>query len=259
MDNKEKIRLEGFKWSRGDSLKWFEVLGEYQVRSFLENANEGSLLDLACGDGTLTKKFTDHFRRIVGVDASKDQIAKAEANYKGVEFDASLIEEWERDEKFDNIALILILEHLKDPVAVLKRVKSFLKPRGKIIAQVPNAFSMNRKLGRLMGILKDDYELTDWDKNEAGHRRCYTMKALIKDFNDAGLEVTSKGGVFFKIFSSPQMEWLLNEGKWNEGLEGWDGKDKSVDYRKEFLEASYRIGKDYPEECNVLYACGEVK
>ena len=109
--------------------------------------------------------------------------------------------------------------------------------------------------------LADEYELSPFDKNIAGHRRSYDMAALIKDFEDAGLEVIKTGGVFYKMLSTPQMNWILEDGHWDEGGFGWGrvGEENTKDWRKAFCDACYQYGKQRAEDCNVIYAIGQIK
>ncbi len=56
-------------WQREQSA-WYATLGRYQVRAVREVARGASLLDLACGDGSLTALMAANFGRVVGVDGA---------------------------------------------------------------------------------------------------------------------------------------------------------------------------------------------
>jgi 2-polyprenyl-3-methyl-5-hydroxy-6-metoxy-1,4-benzoquinol methylase len=252
----EKARQESLEWERGESYQWYEILGRFQVQSVLEVGKPPSLLDLACGDGLLTAQFCRHFSRVVGVDASSAHIKKARERCPQADFYVSMIEEIETDEKFDTVAMLCLLEHVVDPVEVLRSATIHLKPGGRVIAQVPNALAINRRIGRLMGVIENEYELSQWDIEVAAHRRYYDMQSLVTDFTKAGLNVISTGGIFYKILSTPQMEWFLKNGLWDSDEFGWGGADKLKDWRWEFCKACYKVGKEKPEDCNIIYVCG---
>jgi hypothetical protein len=148
-----------------------------------------------------------------------------------------------------------ILEHVIDPVFVLQKAASFLNEGGKLIVHVPNAHAINRKIAVLMGTLETCEELSPFDIDVAGHRRYYTLTSLESDIVKAGLKIEATGGVFFKTLSTPQMDWFLNNGLWEEGGFGWGrvGGEKR-DWRAEFCRACYEIGKERPEDCNIIYA-----
>ncbi len=253
----EKILQEGFSFARSVNYSQYnKVLAYYQTVSCIENSKGSSVLDLACGDGTITAIFRRHFKRVVGVDASSVHLAKARKLAPDVEFYECLIEELELVERFDSVFMLNILEHVQDPVRVLQKAASFLRENGILIVQVPNASAINRKIAVIMSTLKNCEELSPFDIKVAGHRRSYTLKSLAKDIEKAGLHVTKTGGIFYKMLSTPQMDWFLTNGLWEEGGFGWGriGGEKK-DWRAEFCRACYEIGKDRSEDCNIIYAC----
>ncbi len=255
----EKERQQEFPWSRSKyHVCYNEYLAHYKIKSCLEQAAGSSLLDLACGDGMLTELAAGQFERVVGVDASSDHLVKARERLPNATFHDCLIEDLETDEKFGTVLLLDILEHLQDPVLVLKKAASFLEPGGRLIAHVPNAHGINRKLAVLMGTLESCEELSPFDIEIAGHRRYYTTATLLQDFVQAELKVVANGGIFLKMLSTAQMDWFLENGLWDEGGFGWGrvgGPDKN--WRDEFCRASYELGKERPEDCNIIYACAE--
>ncbi len=254
----EKERQESFPWERSKyHTDYNSVLAHYKVVSCLEHVKGGSLLDLACGDGLMTAMFAEHFDRVVGVDASGVHVAEARRRLPSASFFESLIEDFEIDEKFDAVFLLDILEHVIDPVAVLKKAAGFLASGGVLIAHVPNAVAINRRLAVLMGTLTSCQELSPFDIQIAGHRRSYEMSTLVADMEKAGLRVKETGGIFYKMLSTPQMDWFLKNGLWEEGGFGWGrvGEEKSRDWKAEFCRACYELGKQQPEDCNIIYAC----
>jgi 2-polyprenyl-3-methyl-5-hydroxy-6-metoxy-1,4-benzoquinol methylase len=256
--NDEKIRQENFPWQRSKyHTDYNSVLGHFKVLSCLEHACGESLLDLACGDGLITSMFSTHFQNIVGVDASSVHIAEARKRLPTARFYDSLIEDFEIEEKFDSVFLLDILEHVADPISVLRKAANFLAEDGILIAHVPNAQAINRRLAVLMGTLLSCDELSPFDIQVAGHRRAYNLDTLVRDVLSAGLRVTTSGGIFYKMLSTPQMDWFLKHGLWGEGGFGWGrvGAEKEKDWKAEFCRACYEIGKEQPNDCNIIYIC----
>lgn len=253
----EKALQESFPWARSQVFSSYNnILAFYQARACLEYARGESLLDLPCGDGTLTAMMASRFRRVVGVDASGKHLDLARKTLPGAEFHEALIEEFETDERFDTVSMINILEHVVDPVAVLRKAADLMSEGGVLLVHVPNAYAINRRLAVLMGTLTDCEELSPFDIQVAGHRRSYSRATLCSDIEKAGLRVNATGGVFYKSLSTPQMDWFLKNGPWKEGGFGWGrvgGPER--DWRAEFCRASYELGKQYPEDCNIIYAC----
>ena len=152
--------------------------------------------------------------------------------------------------------MLNVLEHVVDPVQVLHKAASLLSDDGILLLHVPNANAINRRLAVLMGTLTECEELSPFDIEIAGHRRSYTQETLRADIDKAGLNIRATGGVFYKSLSTPQIDWFLNSELWDEGGFGWGrvGAEKK-DWKAEFCRASYELGKQHPEDCNVIYAC----
>lgn len=257
----EKSRQEEFPWERSKfHTDYNAVLGHYKVVSCLEHARGRSLLDLACGDGLMTAMFSKRFERVVGVDASSKHVTEARKRLPSATFHDSLIEDFETDEKFDTVLLLDILEHVVDPVAVLRKAASFLGKDGVLIAHVPNANAINRRLAVMMGTLTSCDELSPFDLQIAGHRRSYEMHTLVADVEAAGLKVGETGGIFYKMMSTAQIDWFLKNGLWEEGGFGWGrvGEEKSKDWKAEFCRACYELGKQQPTDCNIVFACASL-
>ncbi len=259
--HEELIRQEAIPWERGKFFRAYEnVLGYYIVQSVLEHMRPPSLLDLACGNGLLTNMLVPHFSRVVGVDASSVSIAKAREQYPNIEFVHALAEEYHANEGFTTITMLNLLEHVVDPVVLLSSVAANLAPDGVLNVNVPNALAANRRIAKLMGTLQDEYELSPFDINVAGHRRYYDMQMLVNDIEAAGLRVVARGGIFYKMLSSAQLNWFLEHGLWDEGGFGWGrvGAEKAKDWRQVFCDACYEFGKEHPEDCNLIYVVAQV-
>jgi len=258
----EKSRQEEFPWERSKfHTDYNAVLGHYKVVSCLEHARGRSVLDLACGDGLMTAMFNERFDRVVGVDASSKHIQEARRRLPSARFYECLIEEFELEEKFDTVLLLDILEHVVDPVAVLRKAANFLSEDGVLIAHVPNANAINRRLAVLMGTLTSCHELSPFDLQIAGHRRTYELDTLAGDLRAAGLHVSQTGGIFYKMLSTAQIDWFLKNGLWQDGGFGWGrvGEEGKKDWKAEFCRACYELGKQHPTDCNIVFACATLR
>lgn len=257
MSEDEKLRQEQFPWARSSTYgEYNAMLGFYQASACLEHARGTSLLDMPCGDGALTEIMAPYFKRVVGVDASAAHLAAAKRRLPDVTFCHELIEDLDLSEKYDTVTMLNVLEHVVDPVFVLQKAAGFLARDGVLIVHVPNAQAVNRKLAVLMGTLESCDELSPFDINVVGHRRSYEMRSLCADIEKSGLKIVSTGGVFYKMLSTPQMDWFLKNGLWDEGGFGWGRVGaEHRDWKSEFCRACYEYGKEHPEDCNVIYAC----
>ena len=98
------------------------------------------VLDIACGTGYGSQMLrTSGAASVVGVDKFPIVIQYARQNYQiqGIEFVCVDAEEFEWPEQFDTVISFETLEHLPNPDKFLGRVRSLLRPEGKLLLSVP--------------------------------------------------------------------------------------------------------------------------
>jgi 2-polyprenyl-3-methyl-5-hydroxy-6-metoxy-1,4-benzoquinol methylase len=105
------------------------------------------VLDIGGGTGWIPDvlKKTDKrvsFVQIVDIDPA----SKGIANAKGHAYFEGTIEEFTTDKKFDLILMLNLIEHVADPLAVLKKAESLLYPGGIIVVKTPNTNSLDARL-----------------------------------------------------------------------------------------------------------------
>lgn len=199
------------KYNFGTSTGFYSKILRVTYKTLSEYFNGSSCLELGCADGEGTKILAEYFDRVLAVDGSIRQLnlAKKRVKNMNVEFLHSYFEKLSIKEKFDTIMIAHVLEHVDDPIAILKKAKKLMKRDGVLIIDVPNANSIHRQVGVLMGLLKDAHELNESDRS-VGHKRVYDLQSLLKDINASGLSVVNTGGVFIKSLSNDQLEKILS-------------------------------------------------
>ncbi|MDH5216541.1 MAG: class I SAM-dependent methyltransferase [Gammaproteobacteria bacterium] len=189
-----------------------------------------SLLELGLGHGFTASIFNTACDKQVIVEGSQVVINLFRKNYP--DFPATLIpdyfETFDTSERFDVIIMGFILEHVDDPGLLLERYKKILKPDGKIFIAVPNAKSMNRRLGFEMGIIDDIYSLNANDL-ALGHKRQFCRDTLRKLIADHGYRVVHEEGIYLK----PLPLGIL----------------KTVPDFEANLQAMLKVGIDFPDLC----------
>jgi 2-polyprenyl-3-methyl-5-hydroxy-6-metoxy-1,4-benzoquinol methylase len=199
----------------------------------LEHAKGPNGLELGCASGVMTKILAEHFEKLVVVDGSEYYIGDLRKNFArgNIEYYVSLFEEFETREKFNTIIMAHILEHVADPVGLLRKSRNWLGKDGAIHIIVPNATSLHRRIGKIMGLLDTLNDFSEKDR-QLGHMRVYDIKTLVTHIELAGLHVELLEGIFLKPLSNEQMK-------------GWD---------RRLLEAFFVVGKEMPEYCSEIYA-----
>lgn len=209
-------------------LKWYPE----RIAALTRGAR--SLLELGLGHGITVNAFNPHFGRHVVVDASPAVIANFRERYPDsrVEVVESYFESFNVEEQFDVVVFGYILEHVDDPVRVLRHFRQFLAPGGRMFATVPNAEVLNRRLGHLAGMLPDMQELSEHD-HLLGHKRYYTADSFRADLEEAGYRVLRLEGIYLKPLTTRQMI--------------------SLELDPRIIDALCEIAVDYPElSCGML-------
>jgi SAM-dependent methyltransferase len=192
------------------------------------------VLEMGCATGELTSLMTSHATRYDVVEGSARNVAVASERVPDARFFTSLWEDFEPVERYSDILLVCALEHVIDPVDILRRAAAWLRPRGRVHIVVPNADSFHRQVGVEMGILGRRDELSESD-HRIGHRRVYDLDGVVADVRRAGLAPVHWQGIFLKILSNRQML-------------GWSW---------ELIRALHQVGQRYPAQCAELYVAAE--
>lgn len=128
-----------------------EWLDKRAFRRFLKNIPGDNLnvLDIGGGSGWLAGLLRDVDPRIrntqvVDIDAG----ARSLAERAGHSFFCGLIEDFASDDRYHAILMLNLIEHVVDPVAVLKRAGELLAPGGRIYVKTPNFRALDAKLFR---------------------------------------------------------------------------------------------------------------
>ena len=222
---------------QGDNLYNFDnelLLTWYPRRVLQHSGTASSLLELGLGHGYTTEIFSRHYPRHLVLEGSSAVISNFRDKHPvcSAEIVQTYFESFETEERFEVIVMGFILEHVDDPVLILRRFREFLVPGGRIFLAVPNAEVMNRRLGCLAGMLKDVTKLSEND-HLLGHKRYYTVNTLRGDLQQAGYSVTRLEGIYLKPFTTSQIVSLNLDPK--------------------VFDALCMLGIDYPElSCGIL-------
>ncbi len=113
------------------------------------------VLDLGCRSGAVTRHFVEG-NEVVGLDVDRAALQKAAAY--GIEPVVGDVEEPLpfADGSFDVVVAGELLEHLRDPAALVAEAARVLRPGGTLVGSVPNAFRLKSRLLFLVGRAPED-------------------------------------------------------------------------------------------------------
>jgi hypothetical protein len=140
----------------------------------------------------------------------------------------------EREGPFDLVVLSGLLSELSEPDVVLGAARDAAGESGIVHINVPNAYSLHRRLARAMGLIADEHTMSDRNKALNQYRN-YDADSLREDVEKAGLRVQEAGGYFLKPFTHAQMEGVTR-------LLG-----------REILPGLWQLGRELPELASEIF------
>ncbi|MEL6555617.1 MAG: methyltransferase [Cyanobacteria bacterium J06621_11] len=153
---------------------------------------QGHTLEVGCGSGTFTTLIAPHCTQLLAVDLNPTYTQQTKArlkSYKHVKVITTDATTMECSASFDTIVMLDVLEHIENDIDILKKLKQYLTPNGKIILKVPAIETLYNSLDKAVG-----------------HHRRYTCQTLAETLSQASYSnFTFRYFNFVGIFG-----WWLN-------------------------------------------------
>jgi len=160
----------------GSQVKVIELIG-----------NNKKVLEIGCASGRISKRLFENGCTVIGVEIDKNSSLKARKFCQDIiTADIEYLEDLGYPSNyFDVILLSNVLEHLRSPLNVLKKLKNYLKTDGYIVIAVPNIANIMIRTKLLLG--KFEYEESGiLDKT---HLRFFNEKSAKELLNKAGFSI----------------------------------------------------------------------
>lgn len=227
IDHLESIALDS-KYAAGANSAMIKYSAKVFQRFFLGE----SILEMGPAEGVMTNLLARLGKELTLVEGSRKFCSDLQTQFPDANVIHSLFEEFKPNRKFDNIVLGHVLEHVQDPVDILRHAGQWLTPsKGRIFAAVPNARSLHRQAAVLLGMLPQEDALNEMDVHH-GHRRVFNPESFRNAFYQAGLSIEIFGGYWLKPVSNKQIE------------DSWS---------PEMLDAFMQLGERYPDIAGEIY------
>ena len=115
-----------------------------------ENGQGRYVLDIGCGPGYMSELLAARGYCVMGIEHSGAVPQAASPNVQFIEADLeSGLPHLNRT--FDFVLCLDVLEHLRDPVTLLRDIRRSLSPHGRLIASLPNSGNVYFRLNVLFG------------------------------------------------------------------------------------------------------------
>ena len=198
-DNKLNYSSEELSWIKTKISQRASIVNNHN------NCKNGKLLDVGCGEGFVMKHFYDKSWSVEGIDFSEYGLSSFNSDLLDFFQKGDIIQIIEAKiknlDKFDVIWLGNVLEHVIDPINLLKRLKLLLNSKGTIVITVPNDGSSYQEL-----LLNKKYVNKDWWITPPDHISYFSYDSLINIANHTGYDCLDL------IADFPIDFFLLNSG-----------------------------------------------
>jgi 2-polyprenyl-3-methyl-5-hydroxy-6-metoxy-1,4-benzoquinol methylase len=144
--------------------------------------NKITWLDLGCGSGAMVRMARNKGFIVTGIDRK----ISIQNNMWLIEAD---IENYQYDSKYEIVSLYHVLEHLKNPKKLLKKIRHFLQPNGLLVIEVPLVGNLSERL------LKQHY-LAYRDQT---HKWFWKKQEFLELLDQTGWRVIGKGKTWMQM------------------------------------------------------------
>jgi len=161
-------------------------LAHKKIISFLDGINRSAkVMDIGCGDGFFLNLLTGMgFEDIQGIDPGRPMVERCRK--KGFSVDRKSIRDLTGTGEFDLVLLIEVLEHLEEPLSVIRKIHSLLTPGGNLLLTVPVCDSLLKRYHRFRYETDKLTQVVDWDET---HRHAFSASAIRKLLRDSSFTI----------------------------------------------------------------------
>lgn len=163
------------------------------------------ILDFGCGYGFFIEMMEKEGFLLDGIEISEDKlkVCKLRMGEKSKRIrDINLLSEelpCEMKSKYDMVTMFHLLEHITQPVLLLKKVKEMIRKRGYLVVEVPN---VNNKMMKASSAFNDFFYIRD-------HVAYYTPELLENLLTGIGFDtILIRGNQVYGLTN--HMNWIIN-------------------------------------------------
>lgn len=153
------------------------------------------VLEVGCAAGRLGREIKKLSHYVAGVEISESAAQEAKKVLDQV-YVFDIENDWPTEvlnQRFDLVVLPEILEHVFDPVYILRNASAVLKPNGQIIITTPNFLAWANRIRFLFGFFKYEKE----GMFDFGHIRWFTYPYLKQVLSESGFTITDEKHIIF--------------------------------------------------------------
>ncbi|BAY60597.1 type 11 methyltransferase [Calothrix brevissima NIES-22] len=166
-----------------------------QSASVLEKQRPIRILDIGCGNGSLSNLIAKNGYEVVGIEESDSGMELASYAFPECRFIQGSIYNLpyqELEDKFDIVIASEVIEHLFYPKELVRNAKKCLKPNGRLILTTPYHGYLKNIVLAVSGKM-DKHFTTLWDGGHIKFFSMTTMNELLKSENYTDIQFNFAG------------------------------------------------------------------
>lgn len=144
----------------------------------------GTVLDIGCGLGTIIPMLPANLP-YVGVDMSEALIQYLRPQFPGRRFEVRDVDHEPLalgEQRFDTVLMLAVIEHLRYPELVLREVRRYMQPDGRLIMTTPTPMGHRiHRWGTRVGLFVSEAAAT--------HRWQFDLATMLQLLSRVGLSV----------------------------------------------------------------------
>ena len=163
------------------SLEWHQNESSFYKKIYTEGlelidaiCEDKNMLDIGCSGGYFLSIASERGYKSHGIEPNIRESAYAKE--QGIDVLGATLDDLSENVRFGIITMWDVLEHIRDPIKYLKRVRSYLVPGGAIFVQVPTCDSLAARVMRSECNMFDGIE----------HLTLFSARSLMIAFEKAG-------------------------------------------------------------------------
>ena len=225
--NMNESELEHFSalakewWKPRGELKTLHVINPLRLNFIINTIDikNKTILDVGCGGGLLCEGMACASANVTGIDISEKlinvAIAHATENKLKIDYQTSTIEKFAdtTQNKYDAVTCMELLEHVPDPLSVLKSISRVLNPGGHLILS-----TINRTIKSYINmILGAEYIFNILPKNTHQYSQFIKPSELYNWLHQAGFELHEITGIKYipvldhaSLVSDPSINYMVH-------------------------------------------------